>query len=103
MSRDTVYNEALEERMSADLTGITWDEELEGSNEAYLITPAVLFDVERDMYVVVYGVYNRATSIRETETRQLNAAIEFVNIMTTAQAQRSGLPGLEDDDQTEAK
>jgi hypothetical protein len=66
---------------------------LEGSTEEFVIIPTILQE-SGETYLAVYGIYNVRTGMRETETRQYNAAKEWAKALTKT-AKGGALPGLE--------
>ena len=96
-----INEEFVNERIASELWDVRFGDELEGGNELFSIRPALV--VERSgQPIAVYGVYNRETGVRETETRQYHAAKEWVKALKMA-ANGEIMPGLalEEDEEDE--
>jgi len=104
MSGTIKYSEDLtnlvNEVLMSELEGMDFEEELEGSNSKFAIMCTVVSDNDC-MPTGVYGVYNRATGIRETETRQLGAAVLWAEALANPEKAKQDsskpvtFPGLE--------
>ena len=92
-------NNFVNEIIMGELEGMDFDTELEGSNSKFAIIPTVVSDNDC-MPTAVYGIYNRETGVRETETRQHGAAKLWTEALANpAKASGSGgdaspFPGL---------
>jgi hypothetical protein len=96
MARPLNIAELYEEVTSRDLADVDLSgDPLEGSTEEFVIIPTILRE-HADTYVVVYGIYNARTGVRETETRQLQAAKDWAKGLTKM-AKGGAMPGLEPD------
>lgn len=71
------------------------DVPLRGSTDLYDIRIAILREPAGD-FLPVYGIYNKETGLRETETRQFKGAQDWAKSLT-AVAKGGQLPGLEFD------
>lgn len=65
---------------------------IEGGNDSFEIRPCFAFTGAGDPFVA-YGVFNKATGIREAETVQYSAAKQWVEALTRI-AKGEEMPGL---------
>lgn len=56
------------------------------------------WDKHMEMEMPLYGIYNKATGIREAEQRQCAAAKEWSDVLTKIALGEDPLGGMEDDD-----
>lgn len=92
--------------IASDMDSVEFGKVLDGSNSTYEIRPTCAFGMSGKPYVT-YGIFNVATGVMETETRQHPAAKEWVTALT---AMSKGEPvattlvrPIEDDDEEDVQ
>lgn len=88
---DSVWN-IVSTTFQGEFNKLALGEDLAGSNSEFAIRPTFAVN-ENQEPISVYGIFNRTTGVRETETRQYSAAKEWVQALT-AVAKGEPLPGL---------
>jgi len=94
---DARANVKLPSYMQADkdyLDGLNFEDELAGGNEDFYIKVIAIVSDGGNM-LPMYGVFNRTTGVRESETRQYAAAKTWVDVLS--KVARGEDPELSDD------
>lgn len=69
-------------------------------NENFYIQPTIVIERSGQM-IAVYGIYNKNTGIRESESRQFGGAQEWMRVLNnSAMGVQEDLPGLVSDETT---
>jgi len=92
MELSAKFSSEIEDVLSDEFSLTRMMVELPGGNESFCIKPTYSFAVSGDPYVV-YGIFNRATGVREADTTQYAAAKEWVQALTRI-ALGEKMPGL---------